>query len=156
MSEITIAAIPVNLVELIFPKAIPHLERVISKAPDDINLETIKEKLLQGNTMMVTISDGEEVVAVNIVEATTYETGHKVLFIPITGGDRMDEWLDRFMELAHTIARDLGCHEMRGMACRKSWLRALNSKGREWYHIQEVIGCKVMPREIKKETEVSS
>ena len=151
---IIIAAVPVNLVELVFPKAAPHLERVIEKAPNDINLTTIKEKLMLGQTMLVTISEGEEIIAVNIVEATTYETGHKVLFIPITGGDRMDEWLDRFMELAHTIARDLGCHEMRGMACRKSWLRVLNSNGHDWYHVHDVIGCKVKP--LKNSTEVQS
>jgi len=150
MGELVISAVPVNLVEHMFPKAMPHLERVIAKAPNDISLETIKAQLLKGNTMLVTISDGADVVAVNVLEKATYDTGHKVLYIPITGGDRMDEWLDRFMDLAHAIARDLGCAELRGMACRKGWLKALEKH--DWYHVHEVIGCKVKPFE----TEVSS
>lgn len=154
MDDIKIAAIPVNLVELIFPKAIPHLERVVEKAPNDVNIDTIKQALLSGSTMMVTISEGDQVIAVNILEATTYPTGHKVLYIPNTGGDRMDEWLDRFMEIAHAIAQDLGCDELRGMACRKGWLRAL--KEHDWYPIHEVIGCRVKQREVKEKTEVSS
>ena len=83
--------------------------------------------------------------AVNILETSVFETGHKALFIPITGGDRMDEWLDRFMDLAHDYARKLGCDELRGMACRKGWLRAL--KDHDWYELHTVIGCKVKPPE---------
>ena len=147
MSNIIIAAVPVPMIELIFPKAIPHLERVIEKAPDDVDLESLKKNLMNGESMLITISEGEDVIAVNVLEVTTYPTGHKVLFIPNTGGDRMDEWLDRFMEIAHAIAQDLGCHELRGMACRKSWLRVLNSKGHDWYHVHEVIGCKVLSLE---------
>lgn len=149
MSELTISAVPVNLVEFVYPKAVPHLERVIDKAPLDINLTSIKEKLLTGASMLVVILDGEEVIAVNILESSIFETGHKVLYIPITGGDRMDEWLDRFMSLAHAIARDLKCNEIRGMSCRKGWLKAL--KDHDWYHVHEVIGCKV-----KQLKEVSS
>lgn len=132
-----------TLVNVVFPKAKPHLERVIARAPDEISLETIKAKLVSGNSMMVVVCDGDDVIAVNILEKTTFETGHAALFIPITGGERMDEWLDRFMNLAHAIARDLGCGELRGMACRKGWLKALEKH--DWYHVHEVIGCKVKP-----------
>ena len=147
MSNLVIAPIPPTLVEFIFPKCAPHLLRVIEKAPEDINLATIKQKLIEGKTMMVCVLDRDQVIAVNILETAVYETGHKVLYIPITGGDRMDEWLDRFMRIAHTVARDQNCDELRGMACRKGWLRALNKAGHDWYHVHEVIGCKVKPLE---------
>jgi len=143
MGNLIIAPIPVTLVDFVFPKAAPHLERVIARAPRDINLESIKKKLLEGKTMLVAVLDEDQVVAVNILEVSEYETGHRVMYIPITGGDRMDEWLDRFMAIAHAIAIDHKCDELRGMACRKGWLRALNKAGHEWYHVHEVIGCKV-------------
>lgn len=141
MNKLTIAAVPVNLVEHMFPKAAPHLQRVVDKAPNDISLETIKANLMKGDTMLITISDGIDVVAVNVLQVHVMETGYRVLYIPITGGIRMEEWLDDFMEIAHALARDFKCDELRGMACRKGWLRALNDQG--WYPIHEVIGCKV-------------
>ncbi|MCK4710642.1 MAG: hypothetical protein KAU21_18655 [Gammaproteobacteria bacterium] len=141
MSDLIISAVPVTLVEFMFPRATHHLERVIAKAPNDINLETIKSDLLKGNKMLVVILDGDDVIAVNVLEKAVYDTGHAVLYIPITGGDRMDEWLERFMNFAHGVARDLKCDELRGMACRKGWLKALEKH--DWYDIHQVIGCKV-------------
>lgn len=145
MSNLIITPVAPALVNIVYPKAIPHLQRVVDKAPDEISIDTIKAKLLKGDAMMVVIVDGEDVIAVNILETSVFETGHKALFIPITGGDRMDEWLDRFMELAHAMARDLGCDELRGMACRKGWFRALEKH--DWYQLHTVIGCKVKPLE---------
>lgn len=142
-NKLTIAAVSVALVPHMFPKAAPFLQKAIDKAPNDLSLESVKQDLLSGNSMMVTISDGEDIVAVNTLTVSTYPTGHKVLYIPITGGERMDEWLDRFMELVHAVARDYECDEIRGMACRKGWLRAL--KDHDWYDIHMIIGCKVKP-----------
>jgi len=143
--KLTIAAVPVTLVEHMFPKCEKHLQKVVDKASTDISLETIKNDLLQGGHMLITISDGAEVVAVNVVTANQMPTGYRVLWIPITGGERMDEWLDDFMKLAQQLAVDQNCNEIRGMACRKGWLRAL--KEHEWYPIHEVIGCKVKVEE---------
>jgi len=131
------------MVDLIWDKCIPHLERVIEKAPNDISLESMKSNLLETKTLMVTISEGTEVIAVNIMETCTYETGYKVLFIPITGGDRMNEWLADFLKIAHQIARDYGCAELRGISARKGWVKALNSAEQDWKVIHEVIGCQV-------------
>jgi hypothetical protein len=136
-----IAPIAIPMVEFIYPKCIPHLQRVCDKAPNEITVDTIKRNLLSGKQMLIAILDGEEVVACNVVEKVTFDTGWNVLYIPITGGDRMDEWEDRFLQLAHAIARDLGCDELRGLACRKGWLRNLEPRG--WYRLHDVIGCKV-------------
>ena len=143
MSDLTISTVPPNLIDVMWSKLRPHLELVIDRAPDEVSLETVKAKLKKGDAMIITISDGETVVAVNTLEVQIFETGHKVLFIPMTGGERMEEWLDRFLDMAHAVARDLKCHELRGMACRKGWLRTL--KPHDWYELHAVIGCKVKP-----------
>lgn len=141
MNNLIIAAVPLTMVEFIYPKCEEHIQKVVEKAPNEITVETVKERLLKGESQLVAILDKDEVVAVNVLQVSTMETGFKVLYIPITGGARMDEWLGRFMEIAHGIARDLECDELRGLACRKGWLRAL--KDEDWYPIHEVIGCKV-------------
>jgi len=143
MSNLIVGAVPVTMINIIWPMCVEHLERVVAKAPDDISLETIKAGLLNGKSMMITVSEGDQIIAVNTVEQVTYETGHRVLFIPLVGGDRMDEWMERFLDIVHAIARDMNCDELRGMACRKGWLRALTKAGQNWYDIHAVVGCKV-------------
>lgn len=147
MSDLIICPVPPNLIDVVWEKCQPHLELVVALAQDEITIETVRAELKKGDAMLVTISDGEDVIAVNTLKTQVFETGHKVLFIPNTGGSRMDEWLDRFLDMAHAIARDLQCHELRGMACRKGWIRAL--KPHDWYELHAVIGCKVKPAEEK-------
>ena len=101
MSKLIITAVPIAIVELIWDKCIPHLERVIKRAPNEIDLTSIKARLLRGNTMMVTVSEGQTIVAVNVLEVCTYGTGYKALFIPIIGGNRLAEWQDDFLKIAH-------------------------------------------------------
>jgi len=139
--KLNIAAVPIQMVELIWDKCVPHLVRVIDKAPNDINLESIKKNLLSGQTLMVTICDSGDVIAVNIMETCTYETGHKVMFIPIVGGDRLEEWMKDFLDIAHQIAREYGCQELRGMAVRKGWEKVLKSYG--WHSVHTILGCDV-------------
>lgn len=150
-NELIIAAVPVTLVQVIYPMCVDHIQKVVDKAPTDISVDTILDGLLSGDRMLVTISDGPEIIAVNVLQLEVMETGYRVLYIPITGGERMDEWLERFLSFAANVGRDLKCEELRGLACRKGWLRALNKTEQEWYPIHEVIGCKIIPLQEESE-----
>ena len=148
-----ISPVPVTLLDHIWPKAVPHLEKVIAKSPNEITLETIKAAIMRGDQMLVTISDGEEVIAVNVLEVVVYATGLRVMCIPITGGTRMAEWLERFLNLGHIIAKDYDCTELRGMAVRPGWLKKLKSYG--WEPIFTMISCpveKTNVTELKRES----
>lgn len=139
------------MIELIWSRCVPHLQRVVDRAPTDASLKSIKDGLLNGVTMLLIVTEGEEVIAATTLEKVTYSTGHKVLFFPAVGGDRMEEWSERFLEIINAIAVDLGCEEIRGAACRKGWLRSLQSadKQKDWYELHTVIGCKVKQIEEK-------
>lgn len=147
-----IAPVPITLLDHVWDKCIPHLEKVIKKSPTELSLKTIRESLEKGSQMLFTISDGPEVVAVNIVEKVDFPTGLSVLSIPITGGTRMDEWLERFLKIASALAEDMGCTELRGMAVRKGWLRKLEGYG--WEPVFTVIRCPVNKKvvEIQEKT----
>ena len=136
-----ISMIPVPLVDVVLPICEGYIKDVIKRAENDISMEVIRNQLKKGETLLVTISEGSEIIAVNILETREFETGHKVLLIPITAGTRMSEWLDDFLRLAHQLAKDSGCKELRGISCRKGWTRALRDYG--WYDIHTVIGCEV-------------
>ncbi len=141
MSELTIALVPANMIELVWVQAEPLIKTVVDKAPDDLAIEAIKDRLMRGATAMVTISDGTEIVALNVVTIETLDTGMKVMFIPITAGTRMDEWLTPFLDIAKKIAKDYDCTELRGLSVRKGWMKVLKEYGWEESHV--VIKCKV-------------
>jgi len=141
MSELGISLVPPTLIDVIYPMCEHYILKVIDRAENDISSDTTKKRLKAGETMLCVIYDDDEIIAVNILEVMEFETGHRALYIPITGGERMSEWLDDFLKLAMDIAKDLKCVELRGISCRPGWIRALKSHG--WYNINTVIGCKV-------------
>ena len=139
--DLNLSAVPPSLIDVIYPMVEYQINRVIDRAQNDISSETIKKRLKSGETMMIIINDEDEIIAVNILEVTEFETGHRALYIPITAGERMSEWLDDFLKMAMDIAKDLKCNELRGISCRPGWIKALKSHG--WYNINTVIGCEV-------------
>ena len=141
MPDINISAVPPSLIDVIYPMVEHHMIRAIARAENDITSETTKRRLKNGEAMLIVICDDDEIIAVNTLEVTEFETGHRALYIPITAGERMSEWLDDFLKMAMDIARDLNCVELRGISCRPGWIKALKSHG--WYNINTVIGCKV-------------
>ena len=136
-----ISLIPKNLVDVVWPQCEPLVAEVVKRVPDDIDISRTKDMLDTGEAMLIVISDGTEIVAINTLIVETLESGKRVLYIPITSGGRMAEWLDDFLELAKNIARELNCFELRGLSIRNAWLRKLKSYGWEESHV--IIKCKV-------------
>lgn len=122
-----IVQVHANMIELIWDKVVPHLDRVIERAADDLTRDAVKGRLLAGHNLLVAITENDAIIAINILNVDVLDTGKKVLFISITGGDRLDEWMAPFLTEADNIARSLGCFEVRGSAVRKGWLRKVES-----------------------------
>ena len=141
MDSLNISAIPITLIEVVWDRCVPHISRVVERSHGELSLESVKGTLLSGNSMLITISDGSDIIAVNIVQVRTMDTGLKCLYIPITGGDRLDEWMPRFLEVAKAIGKDLECTELCGLAVRRGWMKKLAPQG--WEFVHEVIRCSI-------------
>lgn len=136
-----ISPVPLPLVEVLWPMCVKHVQRVVARVPDEITVESVKKKILSGDSMLITVSKGSEIVAINTLEVHTFDTGHKVMFIHLVGGDDWDDWGSRFLALAKVIAKDYGCTELRGMSVRPGWVRKLSKQGWETLHTN--IKCKI-------------
>lgn len=141
MGDYVVAGIPQNLIEVLWDDLAPHLQRVVDVAHNEITLDSIKAKALRGDSLIVPICKGKEIVAVNTVEVRTFDSGEKALFIPVTGGDELDGWMEQFLEVAKGIAKDYQCTKLRGVAARKGWLRVLKNQG--WKEVNISIECEV-------------
>ena len=141
MNTHTLALLPIPLIEVLWDKILPHLQRVVEASAGEITCESVKAKALCGNCTFILILKGDQVVAVNTVEICTYDSGLKALLIPVVGGDEAFEWGPTFLAECYQLAKVTGCTEMRGFSTRESWKRVLKDYG--WKESHFVIKCDV-------------
>lgn len=131
------AVIPTNLIEVMWDKIEPHVQRVVDASACEITCESVKQKALDDKSSIVVVCKGNQIVAVNTVEVCTYDSGMKALLIPVVGGTEAFEWGPAFLAECNQLAKSLGCSEMRGFSTRESWKRVLKNYG--WYESHFVI-----------------
>jgi len=131
MSEYKISVVPANMIECIWHMVEPIIKRPIDLSHDEVTLEVAKETLMNGGIMLVVITKKAKIIAINTLEVRTFPTGKKVLYIPLTGGDDLDCWMDTFIKTATQIALGYNCTHLRGLAVRDGWLRKLKHLGFE-------------------------
>ena len=141
LGKYIIAAIPVTMVTLLWDRLAPFIDDVVKYSHNEATTEAAKEQLLAGNLLSVIVCEGNEIIALALLELRTFDTGEKALFIPIFGGSKMEEWADQMLKVLHAIAKDFGCTQLRGIGARKGWTRYLKSHGWEEYSV--TIGCEV-------------
>ena len=140
-NRVIVACVPPVLVELLWDKIEPHVQRVIEVAGDELHMPTFKKRLLLGETLVLSVSQGQEMLAAITLDVREFDTGLRALYIPIVGGEKMESWMDRVIEVAIAIAKDHNCTELRGLAARKGWLKKLAPLG--WQEVQTVVSLQI-------------
>jgi len=140
-NELIISPIPIPLVNYVWNDCSPILYRAIKMAEQDLTLQTTKEALLRGDQSLFTVIDNDKIIATTLIEFITFDTGHKVLMIPVVAGDRMGEWAERFLNICHIIAESENCDEIRSLSMRKGWKKFLKPYG--WDNHLTVMKCEV-------------
>lgn len=136
-----LAAIPANTIQMLWSQIEPVLDRVVAVSNRELTTEGIKGRCMSGHNLIVTVCLDGVIVAVTVLDVVQFESGLRTMYIPVVGGDYMDEWLEESFEVAKAIAKDLNCSEVRGLAARKGWMRRL--KNMNWEEIVTVIRCPV-------------
>jgi len=139
--DISIAACPANMVGLIWNRVAPIIQRVVDRSPDDLTLFTIQERLVSGQNLLITIARGSEIIAVNVLDVKVLDSGKRILYIQVTGGDDLDDWMPQFLDVAKAIGKDYNCTEIRGMTARKGWMKKLKQYG--WEETFHTIRCDI-------------
>ena len=130
MSEYKIAAIPQMLVETIWDRLTPHIERVVKIVDEETTIEHVKNKAISGDLLILAICKDVDIIAAITLDIRDFDTGMKALYIPMLGGDEFFEWYEQAFEIIKTIAKSFGCSQIRA-AGRRGWPRALKSIGWE-------------------------
>lgn len=133
--------VPIPLIPHIWDKVAPLIEDVIAKAPDDIDMDTCLDSLLSFGSILMTVTRGNKLIAVNTLRVQVLESGTRALYIPVVSGTEMDDWMDEFLEIAKKLALDHACTELRGLAARRGWLSKLKPYG--WEEVFTTVRCKL-------------
>lgn len=138
-SGFVFALCPPYFVDAIWSQVEPILKRVVTVSNGELTCEGIYRRARLGETRLVIIMKGFEIVAVNVMDIVEFDSGLRAMYIPITGGDYIDEWLLDSLEVAKAIARDYNCTQLRGLATRPGWLKKLPG----WEKITDIIKYEV-------------
>jgi hypothetical protein len=141
MSNLTIAAIPPAMIDVVWNQLAPLLEKPIDLCKDETSLDYIYGFLKAGLLMALVVCENDKIIAVNVLRVDTFDNGNKLLFIVLVGGERIDEWGYQVLDAEKEIAKSLGCVELRGCAVRNGWLRKLNKTA--WQEVHTVIKLKL-------------
>lgn len=141
VEDYSLSIVPVPLVDVLWGQVVPHLQKVVDRSHGELTLESVKARIKNADTLLVTISRGGSIVAINTLELRIFDSGKRAMFIPITGGSELDGWMPDFLALAKTIAREHNCSELRGLAVRPGWMKKLEPHG--WENVHMVISCAV-------------
>ncbi len=129
--DFIIAVVPSTMIDIVWDKVRPLLQLVVDRSPEDIVESVTKERLVDGHLLLVTISRGSEIIAINVLDVRELDSGIKALYVCITAGSEMDSWIERFLEIVTAIAKDHNCVEIRGFAVRNGWIRKMKPYGWE-------------------------
>jgi len=144
ITDISVVAVPPEMVGLIWHKVEPHIKKTIAQAPEELSLFTIQNRLVTGEHILIVCTRGVDVIAAITAAVEVTDAGKRILFLPVVGGGEMDQWLAPFMEVINAIAQDFNCSVIRGVSARSGWVKALNSSGFPWEERYIMIETKVV------------
>ena len=139
-----IAAIPITLIEVLWDNIAIHLEKAVALSNNETSLESIKNKALNGDLLLMTVNDGGEIIAAFTLEVILFDTGKRSLFLGSVGAKNetnLDNWMFQALKVCKAIAKDMNCTELRGGSARKGWMRKLKDSG--WKETHTTIVCEV-------------
>lgn len=138
-----ITAVPATLVKSLWPKLLPHLEKVVGKIPDEASLDSMLIKAQLGESLIVVVTESESgnMVAAIVLEIKLFDSGLRTLFVSAIGGCKFFEWEDQLFESVLNFAKIHNCQQIRAVAARSGWFKV--AKNRPWEEVYTTFKYKV-------------
>lgn len=131
--------VPAVLVTFIWPHIEAYISDVVDVSSGELSMDGVKNNMLKGGCTTVLIVDDDSIIGVCTLEEHIFDSGLKALYIPIIGGERIDEWGVSFFESCIDVGKNLGCTELRGLAARTGWMRKLKKYNYDMKPCYEVL-----------------
>lgn len=131
--KLVISAVPVNLLPVIWPRVEEMIDMAIAHSNEELSISSIYNKLLEGDMLLVTINEGDSIVAALTLERRHFDTGKDVLNVVTAGGADMHIWVEEMDDILQKLAKQFKCEEIY-IVGRQGWVRTLRDLGYQRVH----------------------
>lgn len=129
--EYEISLVPKDQVILIWDVVEKFIQKSSNRSNGRIRPQDVLNDLLNNGSQLWIIFDtgSFDIIGVQITLFNYYPTGKKMLNLEHTSGKKMQEWIEKGLEVVTKYAKDTGCHGLEGMGRHGQWNWVKNKKG---------------------------
>ena len=129
--EYEISLVPKDQVILIWNVVEKFIQKSSNRSNGRIRPQDVLHALLNNGSQLWIIFDtgSFDIIGVQITLFNYYPTGKKMLNLEHTSGKKMQEWIEKGLEVVTKYAKDTGCHGLEGMGRHGQWNWVKNKKG---------------------------
>lgn len=129
--EYEISLVPKDQVILIWNVVEKFIQKSSNRSNGRIRPQDVLNDLLNNGSQLWIIFDtgSFDIIGVQITLFNYYPTGKKMLNLEHTSGKKMQDWIEKGLEVVTKYAKDTGCHGLEGMGRHGQWNWVKNKKG---------------------------
>jgi hypothetical protein len=127
-AQILISAIKPEMLDMMWYKLAPLVEKAIEHSNDELNIVDIYDRLMAREMLLLVVTEGDAIMAAITLETRTFPSGKKVMNITTAGGSDMHLWVDKVLDIAEVLAVEQKCSDVYIIG-RKGWERKLKTNG---------------------------
>ena len=130
MEENRIAAsiVDVNSLPEIWDEVSELLAPACESSQGQDTIQTLRASLMRGSEGLFVIKDDGDIIGAVTFQATSFDTGLRLLDINYAGGVAMDSQMPVVMDMFHQLKRHFMCDRVR-VTGRKGWIRYMKQFG---------------------------
>ena len=126
--KVLISAITPKMIPLVWHSVSHMIQMAIEHSNDELDLCDIKERLENNDMLLLTVSEGDNIVAALTVEKRDFASGKSILNITTAGGADLHLWMNEIDRVTEDLAKEHGCSEIY-IVGRPGWMRMLKDIG---------------------------
>lgn len=133
LDQLVVAAIPQNMLKIIWPKVSHMIQVAIDHSNGELTLDSMYERIENAEMLLLTVNEGDRVVATLTIDKRDFESGKKTLNVVTAGGSDMHIWINEVDRVLNELAKEHGCEDIYIIG-REGWVRTLKQIGYEKIH----------------------
>lgn len=138
---IEIAIPKLEILDAVWPEVEPYFQLAVDESNGEIDIKSIKSKVLKKELLVATIFEDGDLIAVCSFEITNFESGKRVLSIHTAGGSKQELWVKKIDEMASELAKMHNCSHVYIIG-RKGWEKIMKPLG--YNHTNTIIAKEVI------------
>lgn len=133
IEPVRIAAINADHLDLLIDDVVPLIDKALVHACGELDRDIILQEVRDGNWLLLSAVLDGDILGICAGYIQTFQTGKRVLSVPVTSGGKIELWLEPMLEAWRNLAPYYGCCEVYGGG-RKGWGKLLENHGIETIH----------------------